>query len=388
MRFNNIGRYFPIMLSKQFLRTIWHSRRNVLADSCGHPPPAGPYMAEFDITYRCNCRCRMCQRWNDPRPESLTVNDYRRLAAEFRQMAVHQISVAGGEPLIRKDVFDIIAGFADADLSVNLCTNGMRVAELAPQIIRSGATCVTISLDGAVAESHDRIRGVKGSYDQVVAGIHRILALKRSWRPVVRVRMTVSGSNQNEIRQFIEKWKGVADDVLLQPVHHCGDSYYTGLQPAELALKPDILSVQLDKTPLAGDAYMGTFIRSLKTNGTYPDFRCFAGVLMVRIDPWGDVYPCLEQHDKIGSIRNRTFRDLWQSPEFNRVRERLRSKRPCRCWYNNTALIGHYGNLLDRTVLKKNRCHISDSGRQACRGPTDPMEEKRCSPIKSPRLTE
>jgi MoaA/NifB/PqqE/SkfB family radical SAM enzyme len=169
--------------------------------------------------------------------------------------------------------------------------------------------------------------------------------------------MTVSGSNQYEIRRFIQKWKGVADDVLLQPVHHCGDSYYTGLQPAELALHPDILSRQLENTHLAGDPYMDTFIRSLRANGTCPDFRCFAGVLMVRIDPWGDVYPCLEQHVKIGSIKNRTFRDLWQSPEFNRARDRLRSKRTCRCWYNNTALIGHYGNLLGKTALGKTaRC--------------------------------
>jgi MoaA/NifB/PqqE/SkfB family radical SAM enzyme len=375
MRFNNIGCYYPIMLSRQFLRTLWHSRRNVLADSCCQPPPAGPYMAEFDITYRCNCRCRMCQRWSDPRPESLTVADYRRLATEFRRMAVHQISVAGGEPLIRKDAFDIIASFAEADLSVNLCTNGMLVEKLAPQIIRSGATCITISLDGAAAESHDRIRGVKGSYDQVVAGIHRILGERRSWRPIVRVRMTVSSSNQNEIRPFILKWQGVADDVLLQPVHHCGDSYYTGLQPAELALSPDILSKQLKKTPLAGDQYMATFIRSLRMNGAYPDFRCFAGILMARIDPWGDVYPCLEQHDKIGSIKDRTFRDLWQSPEFNRVRDRLRSKRTCRCWYNNTALIGHYGHLIGRTILKKaTRCSTADKGDQPCCGPTKFVE--------------
>jgi MoaA/NifB/PqqE/SkfB family radical SAM enzyme len=367
MRFNNVGCYYRIMLSRQFLRTIWHSRRNVLADSCRKPPPAGPYMAEFDITYRCNCRCRMCQRWNDPRPESMTVADYQRLATEFRQMAVHQISVAGGEPLVRRDVFDIISNFADADLSVNLCTNGMAVEKLAPQIISSGATCITISLDGASADSHDRIRGVKGSYDQVVAGIHRILGSKRSWRPIVRVRMTVSSSNQGEIRAFIQKWQGVADDVLLQPVHHCGDSYYTGMQPAELALRPDTLSRQLHNTPLAGDKYMATLIRSLKLNGVYPDFRCFAGVLMVRIDPWGDVYPCLEQHVKIGSIKNRSFRDLWQSAEFNRVRDQLRSKRACRCWYNNTALIGHYGNLLSRTSLNKSARYPNENeGAQSC----------------------
>ncbi len=353
MRFNHIGRYHHIMLSKQFLRTLWHSRRNALADLRCQPPPAGPYMAEFDITYRCNCRCRMCQRWKDPRPEALTVDDYRRLAAEFRQMAVHQISVAGGEPLMRKDVFEIIRNFANADLSVNLCTNGLLVHKYAAEIIDSGATCITISLDGASAESHDAIRGIHGSYDQVVAGIDHLLSIRRIWRPILRVRMTVSNLNQNEIRAFFQRWQGVADDVLLQPVHHCGDSYYTGMRPGDLALDPDILSAQLGGTPLAGDKYMDTFIKSLRKAGTYPYFRCFAGVLMARIDPWGDVYPCLEQHEKTGSIKQASFRQVWQSPAFNSARDRLRSQRTCRCWYNNTALIGYCGNLLSKTTIRK-----------------------------------
>ncbi len=380
MRFNNIGCYHHVMLSRQFLRTLWHSRRNALADLRCQPPPAGPYMAEFDITYRCNCCCRMCQRWNDPRPESLTVADYRRLAAEFREMAVHQISVAGGEPLMRKDVFEIISNFASADLSVNLCTNGMLVEKYAPLIVASGATCITISLDGASAESHDAIRGIKGSYDQVVAGIHRLLSLRRNWRPILRVRMTVSNLNQNEIRAFFDRWQGVADDVLLQPVHHCGDSYYTGMQPADLTLDPDVLSEQLRGTPLAGDNYMGTFIKSLRTAGTYPDLRCFAGVLMARIDPWGNVYPCLEQHEKIGSIKNRSFRNLWQSATFNQARDRLRSQRACRCWYNNTALIGYFGGLLSKTTLNRSTRRTAATDKvqrkphQSCCAPFKPVK--------------
>jgi MoaA/NifB/PqqE/SkfB family radical SAM enzyme len=352
MRFNHIGVYRHIMLSRQFLRTVWSSRRNALADTSGQPPPGGPYMAEFDITYRCNCRCRMCQRWNDPRRESLDLADYRRLASEFRQMAVHQISVAGGEPLMRKDVFDIMRGFADQNLSVNLCTNGLLVEKYAARIIASGATCVTVSLDGVNAASHDTIRGLAGAYDRAEAGIHRLLSRRRSWRPIVRVRMTVSSLNQYEIRAFFQKWQGVADDVLLQPVHHCGDSYYTGMGRADLALNPDVLADQLKETPLSNDTYMGTLIASLRKNGTYPDYRCFAGVLMARIDPWGNVYPCLEQHEKIGSIKDQSFRALWQSDAFNQARERLRSERPCRCWYNNTALIGHFGHLLSRTRFK------------------------------------
>jgi MoaA/NifB/PqqE/SkfB family radical SAM enzyme len=349
MRFNNFWCYRRILFSKQFARTLWHSRRNVIADTRSRPPQAGPYMAEFDITYRCNCRCRMCQRWDDPRIESLGVDDYLRLAAEFEAMAVHQISIAGGEPLMRGDVFEIIDGFARHHLSVNLCTNGLLLDKYHDQLRRCGATCITVSLDGAAPATHDAIRGVDGSHDQIEKGLLRLLAVPAARRPVIRVRMTVSSMNQGEIAAFFDKWTGVADDVLLQPVHHCGDSYYTGLGDGELTLDPDLLAGQVARTPLARDGYLGTFIRSLRSSGAYPDFRCFAGVLMARIDPWGNVYPCLEQHVCVGSIKENTFRQVWDSTAFNAERERLRTRRTCRCWYNNTALIGHYGRLLQRT---------------------------------------
>ncbi len=350
MRFKNFWCYRRIILSRRFLRTLRGSRANVRADAIGRPPTAGPYMAEFDITYRCNCRCRMCQRWNDPRSESLTLSDYRRVAAELEKLAVHQISIAGGEPLVRPDVFEIIDAFAEAGLSVNLCTNGMLLHRYRDRIAASGATCVTVSLDGATPETHDRIRGVEGSYALIERGIHHLLAVKRRRRPVLRVRMTVSNHNQGQIKAFHTRWRGVADDVLLQPVHHCGEAFYTGLPPADLRLDPAVLRNQLRGTALAGDGYMRTLIKSLEKTGAYPHRRCYAGILMARIDPWGDVYPCLEQHIRIGSLREHSFREIWFSAAFEHERHRLRTSRPCRCWYNNTALIGYYGDRLRHTI--------------------------------------
>ena len=377
MRLRHIGCYYHILLTKQFIRTLWHSRRNVIADTNDLPPPAGPYMAEFDITYRCNCRCRMCQRWQDLRSESLTASDYRRLSNEFKKMAVHQISIAGGEPLVRQDVFEIIRNFAAAGLSVNLCTNGMLVKKYADRIIDSGATCVTVSLDGASADRHDNIRGVRGAYALVEEGIFHLLAQRRTWRPILRVRMTLSKFNQHEIHNFINKWQGVVDDVLLQPVHHCGDAYYTGMSPADFRLDPTLISDQLSGTSLADDAYMATFINTLRTGHTYPKFRCFAGVLMVRIDPWGNVFPCLEQHIKIGSLKNQSFRTLWHSAVFNQERERLRSQRSCRCWYNNTALIGYYGSWLSRGRLRqKDATAVVSTGKaMPCYVPLKPVNK-------------
>lgn len=351
MRFNNFWDYRRILFSRGFASAMWHSRKNVLAYGRGRPLAAGPYMAELDITYHCNCRCQMCQRWKDPRDGELRLDEYETLAGDLQALGTHQISIAGGEPLLREDVFDIIKSFSARRMSVNLCTNGVWLENYHDQICTCGATCVTVSLDGASAESHDDIRGMPGSYRQIEKGIQRLHEHPRSSRPVVRVRMTISNRNVNEMRAFYQKWNDVVDDVLFQPVHHCSQAYYTGMDETQLRLDPRLIAEQITATPLAKDGYMKRLIESLNTCGTFPFHQCYAAVLMARIDPWGNVYPCLEQHLSVGSIRETDFRSIWDSEFISKQREYLANERACRCWYNNTALIGHYGNMLEKTGI-------------------------------------
>jgi MoaA/NifB/PqqE/SkfB family radical SAM enzyme len=352
MRLNNFWTYRRILLNRGFLRALRHSRQNLTSARRGGLLPSGPFMAELDVTYRCNCRCTMCQRWQDARTEGLTPADYERLAGEFSELGVFQVSIAGGEPLLREDIFEIIGHFAGRGMSVNLCTNGMLLEKYRREIAASGATCVTVSLDGATAGCHDAIRGLPGSFRCIARGIEAYLAGRNGTKaPILRVRMTVSGANTGEIRDFCKTWSEVAEDVLLQPVHRCDQSYYTGLDEGALKLDPAQLSAQLRGTPMANDPYMRRLIDSLSAIGLFPHAPCYAGVLMVRIDPWGVVYPCLEQHVGVGSIREGGFGAVWNSAVFHQERKRLASHRPCRCWYNNTAMIGHFGRRLEKTLF-------------------------------------
>ena len=352
MRFNNFWTYRRILFSRGFASAVWHSRQNVIADQQHRPLTAGPYMAELDITYQCNCRCRMCQRWKDGRTNELSLEEYQQLAKVLHEMGSHQISIAGGEPLLREDVFPIIKSFSARGMSVNLCTNGLLLEKYKDQISDSGMTSVTVSLDGASATTHDDMRGMPGSLEQIEAGIQRLLKYPRSTRPILRVRMTISNKNANEIRAFYQKWHQVVDDVLLQPVHHCHDAFYTGMEETDLYLDPQVIAEQIADTPLAKNGYMNRLIESLKSCGAFPHHQCYAGVMMARIDPWGNVYPCLEQHSRVGSIREKDFKTIWNSEVLSQERKRLANHRTCRCWYNNTAIIGHYGNLLKNSRIQ------------------------------------
>jgi MoaA/NifB/PqqE/SkfB family radical SAM enzyme len=292
----------------------------------------------------------MCHRWNDPRSGELTLAEYRILAEALHELGVYQVSIAGGEPLLRDDIFSIIETFTRHGMCVNVCTNGILLERYARHVGRAGASCITVSLDGASAGCHDAIRGAPGSYGSIESGIRALVACSSSQRPIVRVRMTISNQNLNELQAFYRKWSSIVDDVLLQPVHSCKDAYYTGLGEKTRHLDPEMLAEQLEGTPLARDKYMNCLIASLREYGGFPRQECYAGVLMVRIDPWGNVYPCLEQHVRVGSIREQEFKTIWASDSFSDERKRIASEKNCACWYNNTALIGHYGNLLYRVT--------------------------------------
>jgi MoaA/NifB/PqqE/SkfB family radical SAM enzyme len=348
MRFNRFWCYRHTLLSLRFAASLWRSRRNIVAARWGLPPESGPYMAELDVTYRCDCRCQMCQRWKDRRQGELTLREYEKLAEDFYRMGTHLVSIAGGEPLLREDIFSIIRRLADYGMCVNVCTNGLLLDEQAEALCSSGASFVTVSLDGATAGTHDKVRGAPGSYERIERGIQMLMAYPREIRPLVRVRMTVSNQNLGEVKSYYRKWHEIVDDVLLQPSHYCKSAFYTGTDEEAFRVDPERLAQQVDGTPLKRDGYIKNLITSLKKDGTYPVQRCYAGILMVRLDPWGNVFPCLEQHVRVGSVREQAFRTIWHSDSFEQARREIAKNRNCKCWYNNTALISHYARILDR----------------------------------------
>jgi MoaA/NifB/PqqE/SkfB family radical SAM enzyme len=289
----------------------------------------------------------MCQRWQIRRNGEMTSEEYARLADDFLRMGVHLVSIAGGEPLLREDIFSIIKAFTRYGMTVNVSTNGLLLERYAEQIARSGASCITVSIDGVTARTHEKIRGTPGSFGKIVRGIQSFLGRPSKERPLLRVRMTICEQNIGEVGAFYRRWNRIADDVLLQPVHQCTDAFYAGQDKDLFHLDPELLAQQLEETPFKKKGgYMYELLESLRKRRAFPAHRCYAGVLMVRLDPWGNVYPCLEQHVRVGSVRSDDFQRIWNSDVFNQARKGIAGNGKCMCWYNNTALISHYAGIL------------------------------------------
>ena len=139
---------------------------NFAAFSFGKEQPiTGPLRVHWDLTDLCNSKCKHCDRWKHKKnPEELTTQEGFKLLKELKEIGVRAVSFAGAEPLLRKDIFDLINYAVKLGFSTSMNTNALLLnEERVEKLANIGLETLIFSIDGNTEEIHDFIRGVKGS---------------------------------------------------------------------------------------------------------------------------------------------------------------------------------------------------------------------------------
>ena len=167
-----------------------------------------PIEINLELTHRCNLRCRMCGVWgkkNDHRLPELTLDEYIDLFAQMKRLGVRLVTLAGGEPFIRTDLFDIIAAAKTQGLICNLFSNGTMIDRLKiSKLFESRVDKIIISIDG-VGPVHDAIRGIPGSFDRAMEALAGMVAerrLRQTKRPEIDIHMTLLKENVSSLSQI------------------------------------------------------------------------------------------------------------------------------------------------------------------------------------------
>jgi len=136
-----------------------------------------PRLIFWETTAGCNLHCIHCRRItvaDELLPQDLTTDEAFTLIDQLASFARPILILSGGEPLFRPDIFDIARYASQAGLIVALATNGTLItASVAQKIKDSGIRRVSISLDGANAETHDFFRG-PGAFERALAGMRHL----------------------------------------------------------------------------------------------------------------------------------------------------------------------------------------------------------------------
>ena len=151
-----------------------------------------PLFGGHKITYNCNLKCKMCLFWKRSSPD-LSIEKEKAILRQVYDAGVCGVAFEGGEPLMRRDLVEILAFSRSLPLHTSLITNGTllesRIDEIAPHI--NGV--VYVSLDG-LEKTHDRIRGVIGCFKKAIQGI-----TAAAQKVPVTINTTIMAENLDEI---------------------------------------------------------------------------------------------------------------------------------------------------------------------------------------------
>ncbi len=323
-----------------------------------------PFLVVWNFTYKCNLNCKHCysDSGNSSKIE-LSTKEAMKVVDQIADFGVTSLAFSGGEPLMRKDFFEVARHAVDAGLYVSLATNGILLTEENVRKLKEiGVHYVEVSLDGANAKTHDFFRGKTGAFEQTLQGLKNcmdknictciaVTATKNNLTeiPAVLEMAENMGIDRFTLFNFIPTGRGktiIAADPSPQEreelLRFLNKKLSEDHKIAILSTTPQLARVALQsQSPTQDDLIMPlAHMEAVKINKrakALADFigGCGAGRLYCAISPEGNVQPCVFFPLIVGNLKTEQLEDIWfNSPVFQDLRDREKLKGRCgKCEY-------------------------------------------------------
>ena len=307
-------------------------------------PFARPYVISWNLTYRCNLACEHCYLDAGGTPLVSTENfaDRSELGTEECFKVINEIAafapecmtiLTGGEPLLRREILEIVKRSADRGLWVVVGTNGVRITDnVARRLAEAGARGLSLSLDALDPERHDLFRRVRGAWRNTVEGAE---ILGKVGLPFI-VQTTAGSHNLDELEAIADfAHDGLAAKVwnlyFLVPTGR--GQFVSDITPAQYdRVLAALYRIQkkYDRRMLVNAKCAPHYVKTVLENGQPPVKMysggaggCPAGTHYMGIRPNGDVTPCPYLPVFAGSLRRASLADLWATSDlFTSIRRR------------------------------------------------------------------
>ena len=172
-----------------------------------------PRLVFWEVTKGCNLRCIHCRATATElmSPTDLPTEKAKAIIDQIAAFANPILVLSGGEPLYRRDIFELASYATSKGIRVALATNGTLVDKtIAQKIVDAGVKRVSISLDGSNAKTHDAFRGIPGAFDTALQGLKNLRELGMG----VQINMTVTRHNAHQLPEVLELARSIGADAL------------------------------------------------------------------------------------------------------------------------------------------------------------------------------
>jgi MoaA/NifB/PqqE/SkfB family radical SAM enzyme len=285
----------------------------------------------------------MCNIWDITADKSLetTLEQKKRFVESLANLvdSSFEFHLSGGEPLLTDGILDLIKFISDRGYKTNLVTNGFLINEnMAKDIVNSGLNTLTLSLDGIISETHDFIRGIKGSYDRIMRAIEYLDKFRRESRPKISILTIIMERNSDELLNLVEwvnndqRLEMISFQAVTQPFGEETDNSWFAKEKNNFLWPQDS-----EKTSQIMER-----LRELRLNGykigNHPNhflhfreyfkdpdkflkkIKCNLGDYEFHIDPYGKTFFCCLT-EPIGNIKDDDISKIWNLPKTQKIRQ-------------------------------------------------------------------
>ncbi len=307
---------FDIKMKNKHLRQLEDYRRSLMTK----PDLRNLFL---ELTLRCNEHCLHCGSWcGDVKSEELSVEQYRTFLEQLKEdMTVDgkMLCITGGEPLLRKEFFEIMEIADKLGFKWGMTSNATLINdEVARDLRRVGMGTISVSIDG-LEETHDAFRQTPGGYKKAMNGIESLL--KIGGFQAVQVTTVVTHQNIGQLDELfkifnemdIDSWRVINMEPMGRAKNH-----------PELILTPEDYQTLFEfirNKRIAGEpvTYGCSHYLGLEYEREVRDwyFLCTAGLYTASITASGDIIACLDIERRPefvqGNILTDRFSDVWKN---------------------------------------------------------------------------
>jgi MoaA/NifB/PqqE/SkfB family radical SAM enzyme len=296
-----------------------------------------------ELTYRCNLDCYFCYNDLALRGKPLSTEQYFAFFAELRDLQVLNLTLTGGEPLSHPDFLRLGARARELDFVVRIKSNGHILRGAMARRIRDEIDpfLIEISLHGATAEVHDRQTRIAGSFDRLMENLReaRRLGLR------IKLNAPITAYNEHEVEAILDLADSLdlplqidpevtpRDDGDRQPLSIAAsragvlrvfELLAERAERARLAAAPSLLSSSPASLLPSSPASPSRVAQRQADDGIVPTAagkHCGAGSAGIAVNPYGDVFPCVQWRRSVGNLHDQSIREIWaSSPALSEIR--------------------------------------------------------------------
>jgi len=309
------------------------------------------------INSKCNARCMMCDIGNKNRGTQFyevmnkrtewSMDQFEGFIDDVKQYAT-TISITSTEPLLHKNIIDMIQYTKEVDLRCNITTNGYLLPKYAKELCDVKLDRISISLD-ALPELHNKIRRTDGLWEKAWAGIIQIQ--REDNRPHIEIDTVITPMNQDKLYELAVLIKEMCDVHIINHMNFvtegmvegtdmpCTASSVSHVNPKEIdevVLYTELLRIQNINSNIIVSPNLKTIPEIEKYYKTYQFLKgcdtCKAMWSVGQILANGEVGVSTRCYNlSFGNINTESFKDIWNGDKFNKFRRYITDTKPIAC---------------------------------------------------------